>query len=139
MANFDKTGDEVRLARLTIELRPVGALQALLVGHIARAMGRLERVNAAEDLDDPAWLKANANAERAFHRSLAEFRRQAAADARAGDAGGSGESSVEGREPRPGAPPADLEGVRAGEPGPGVLRLGRWCCKVCERRGGSLG
>lgn len=120
MANFDKPGDEARRGRLMLELRPVGALQALLVGHLARAMGRLERVDAAEGLGDPAWPRAHANAERAFYRSLAEFRRQAKADALAGDAGA--------LEPWLTAP--------APSPSP---RPGRWCCKACEERGGSLG
>ena len=71
---------------LRAEMTPSGLLQNFLVGQIGLAMDRLARADAREDRDgpaDPAWARAQAQAERAFYRALTEFRRLAKAEAKA--------------------------------------------------------
>ena len=66
---------------LRAEMAPSGILQRFLVEQMALAMDRLGRAAAAEDREEPASLRAQAQAERTFYKAMAEFRRLVKAEA----------------------------------------------------------
>ena len=79
----DSTASRARRAQLLRELAPAGLLQTMLVEQVARAMDRVDRADALEDVHgplDPEWRKFQAQAERSFYRALGEFHRLRKAD-----------------------------------------------------------